>query len=1150
MPTASAQPDSAGRVSSGGGRRASASPPTLAPHAALAGSAALAVLFEALRLATGDGYWLVAAAASAVVALVFAWRRQDDLRFAPVIAIAAAYHLAVVTAHIAAGATADQDTVAFWIYGSELLEGRYPETEYPAGAVLLFGLEALLGDDSTLTPNRLLMVPFQLLCVAGIWGLHTRYSRWLASVLAVWPMSVFYWEYRFDLVPAGLLVLGLLLAYRGRWGWSGAALGVGALVKWSPGVSFVFLVVWLVAGRRWQELRRFAAAFAAVLFVHVPLLIWDAENVLNPYTDQGGRATTNESVWYFPLRVLGLTSGGDDSEWAPTGAPPEVDLVVIAIQASLMLGLLAAAVSVRRSTSRGLAIAALAPAFFLLTNRVFSPQFMLVVAAAVLFACALSARSRAGQLLVAMLLMWAAFANAFVYPFADTVLGLSWTPASGLVYLLALPASALVLRSSMAQRSPASADIAPSDARLPDFGFRDVAAAISAGDRESDPHTPRMPAWTGRALAWATGAVAVVFLVPAIFVAVVLPYRYWDSLAFGSWSRSIAEGRGLWENASVFALSRPVVYVPQGLAWRYLDDGDWVGRLYSVSFGVALLVAVWLLAGWLSGRDAAAPVARSISIGVLLGSAVFAGLLAAGMTDIPVAAGSAATAAVIWKAPNRWLLVAVVVLAAATVLAKASGLIALAGLAAAVFVLNGRRAVPGVIGVVLGVGVALAYDAWQASRIGRSLTDFLSAGNEQYWLDRGAAARWDALARAEWLGASVRLLIVYGLVHGVARAAGARPRIALTAGATGALAWSIFGPLIADGGAPHPFDGSILGLVAWLGVIAAIGAAPFLANDDPIDRRVYIALLVWLGPTAVVWVLSRADEVRHLAPVWPALVLLATAALASVSFALARLRPAAVVVPALAVLLIAVANVPSIDGLGGTGWRGLLDLGRSGWSDRAETENYAWGPFSYVVNLSRENVGASDLVVTSDGRLSYFFPGRVDVRYARTCGELEGSRFFSFLVSGESNVLAQIEGQPLEPLGWIQCKRPPLELVGEQEGVYAAYVVGGPPARVPTAADCRVTSAPGHLIDAVFGSDLGYASASALAARALGVGFEGARIERTGCSTFRVVVTGVPDDPAVQEDFRRQAEGVGFDVVYEPAVRFPEVSGDITAVTP
>lgn len=1149
MPEAAAQTDARGRLRLGGGRPELASLPTFAPHAALAGAAALAVVFEALRIDTGDAYWLVAAAACVAAALVFAWRRQSELRFAPVLAIAAAYHLAVVAAHIAGGVAADQDPVAYGIYGSELLDGRYPETEYPAGAVLLFGLEAFLGGGSALTPNRLLMVPFQLLCVAGVWSLQTRHSRWLATVLAVWPMDVFYWQYRFDLVPAGLLVLGLLLAYRGRWGWSGAALGAGALVKWSPGVSFLFLAVWLVAGRRWQELRRFAAAFVAVLLVHVPLLLWNADHVLNPYVDQGGRATTNESVWYFPLRVLGLTAGGEDREWAPTGAPHEADLVIVAFQATILIGLLAAAVRVRHSPRRGLAVAALAPALFLLTNRVFSPQFMLVVAAAILFACALTARDRAEQLLVGLLVMGAALANAFVYPYADSLLGLSWTPASAVVYLLAFGAFAVVLRSTLAE-SPAAVGEPSRDARLPEFGFRDAAAAITAGDATSDPTIAEVPAWTSRALAWTTGVVVALFVAAAAFAAIVLPYRYWDSLAFGSWSRSIAAGHGLWDNASVFALSRPVVYVPQGLAWRYLGDGDWIGRLYSVAFAIALAVAVWLLAGRLPSRSAAVPVARSLSIGVLLASAVFAGLVAAGMTDVPVAAGSAATAAVLWRAPSRWPLLLVAVLAAATVLAKSTGLVALAGLAAAVLVLNGRRAVPGVVAAALGVGVALAYDAWQASRIDRSLTDFLTAGNEQYWLDRGAAARWDALARAEWLGASVRLLILYGLVHGLARALGARPRIALATAAAAALAWSIVGPLVADGGAPHPFDGSVLGLVGWLAIVAAIGAAPFLARADPIDRRVYVALLVWLAPTAVVWAWSRADEVRHLAPVWPAFVLLAGAALVSVSFALARLRPGAVVVPALAVAVLAVANLTSVDGLGRTGWRGLLDLGWSGWTSRAEVENYAWGPFSYVVDLARENVHDSELVVTSDGRLSYFFPGQVDVRYARTCGELEGARFFSFLSSGESNVLAEREGQPTDPLGWLQCGRPRLELVGEQPGIYAAYVVGAPPARAPALDDCHILEAPGQLTDAVFGANLDYGTASALVERALAVGFAGARLERTGCSTFRVVVTGVPDDQTVQADFRRQAAGVGFDVSYEPAARFPEVAPGIAPVPP
>jgi hypothetical protein len=198
--------------------------------------------------------------------------------------------------------------------------------------------------------------------------------------------------------------------------------------------------------------------------------------------------------------------------------------------------------------------------------------------------------------------------------------------------------------------------------------------------------------------------------------------------------------------------------------------------------------------------------------------------------------------------------------------------------------------------------------------------------------------------------------------------------------------------MVADGGAPHPFDGSVLGLLAWLVLAAAIGMAPFLALGDPVERRVHVALIAWLAPTALVWAWTRADEVRHLAPVWPAFVLLAAAALASVSFALARLRPAAFVVPALAVLLLAVTNLSSVDGLGRSGWRGLLDLGWSGWSDRAAVENYAWGPFSYVVDLARANVADSERVVTSDGRLAYFFPSQLDVEYARTCRELDGAR--------------------------------------------------------------------------------------------------------------------------------------------------------------
>jgi hypothetical protein len=122
-------------------------------------------------------------------------------------------------------------------------------------------------------------------------------------------------------------------------------------------------------------------------------------------------------------------------------------------------------------------------------------------------------------------------------------------------------------------------------------------------------------------------------------------------------------------------------------------------------------------------------------------------------------------------------------------------------------------------------------------------------------------------------------------------------------------------------------------------------------------------------------------------------------------------------------------------------------------------------------------------------------------------------------------------------------------MVGEQPGIYAAFVVGAPPARPPTLADCHIASTPGQLDDAVFGEGLSYADAAALYKRALAVGFTGGiRLERTGCSTFRVVVTGIPETRSVQDDFRKQVESVGLKVDFAPAGRYPEVSADIPAV--
>lgn len=659
-----------------------------------------------------------------------------------------------------------------------------------------------------------------------------------------------------------------------------------------------------------------------------------------------------------------------------------------------------------------------------------------------------------------------------------------------------------------------------------------------------------VPAWMVRALRSATLALAALFLAAGVFVSFALPYRLWDSLAFGTWSRTIADGGALFSNQPALYLQRPLFYVEQGLAWRWIDDGDWLGRLLSLSFAALLAACVWALAGRLSEDRPARDLLPPLALAVLLGCSVVATYAAAGMTDVPVAALVAATALAAWsERPEPGRLALVAALACAAILAKPTGAIVLAGLGAALLVLFGRPALRSGVGIALGTSLALGYAAWQASRLNESLSDFLTAGNDAFWRERGTAARWDAIVRAEWLGAGLRLLVVYGLAHAVLRVANARPTVALGGAAGVALSWSLAGPLVADGELGYPFDGSVPGVVAWLVLAGSMAAAPFGGRDDAVRRRTHAALLVWLAPMALAWGWQRADEVRHLAPAWAPLVLVSAAGLVSLTLALARLRPWAGLAPAAALAVLALATLPSVDGLGREGWRGLLELGWSGWTSRDARENYAYGPFSYELNAARENVGVGERIVSSNGRLSYFFPGRMTFAYPTTCAELAGYRFFSFLASGESLEFAQAAGQPTDPLAWLQCSSPALTLVSEHPGIYAAYVVDDPPARPPAPEECGIASTPGDSLDAVFGDGLTFAAAKDLHARALATGYTGGlKLERTGCSTFRVVVTGIPDDPAVQEDFRRQVVESGFEIGYVAALRYPEVAADVKAV--
>jgi hypothetical protein len=428
------------------------------PYVVLAAAAVVTLALEFFRGVPAGGtspVWPVLEAAVAGGALLYAWYRQNELRFAPTLALAVGFQLAWVVLHLAHGVPSDYDSqVVYSREGGALVHGTYPATVYPPGAVLIFALDYVLGGSHTRVSHAFVMIPFQALLVFALWSLRTRWSAWFAVAVAFWPASAFITEFKFDGVAAALLALGAVCVLRERWVAAGALLGLGAAVKWTPALTVAALGLWLLTTNRGRLAARFAgAAVLAFLLVNLPFLVWSPHDVLEAYRSQGSRGITGESLPYLPLRALGLAHPREI--WSAAVVPAWANPTAIVVQSLVLLLLLGAVVAVRRNPPAALSLAVLCPVAFLVFNRIFSPQFLIVLIAAWFVAGSLLARDRADQLLVAFLALASSVANALVYPTQARF----WTVFSGFLFLFALAATAWVIaRAEILQREVRAGD--------------------------------------------------------------------------------------------------------------------------------------------------------------------------------------------------------------------------------------------------------------------------------------------------------------------------------------------------------------------------------------------------------------------------------------------------------------------------------------------------------------------------------------------------------------------------------------------------------------------------------------------------------------------------------------------------------------------
>jgi hypothetical protein len=425
------------------------------------------VALDALLVAgVARGEWSVAVIAAQAACVVWGmWHSIGrTLTLSGILRIALVVRLAALTTRLLSGEIgSDPDVELFYNYGRATLELGLPVVEYPSGALIPWAILALPASRELFA----LALPLcntvaDLAIVWAIWSISERRSSAsgntaLACFYALSPPLLPFWHGKYDPLPTAFLALGLVAFAHRRMGWSGVALGIGGALKWTPWLAAAALALGMLRSRSSRapaSLWTFAAGgMMAVAATSIPFALIDWDRFLAPYTLQGGRAITGESVWFLAVLITA------PEYWARLPAPwGSVETggtmmgIAIGVQGIILASLILSALRFPSSAWRPAALAALAPAAFLLLNRVFSPQYMVTITAALLIACAIVGQSPRHTRGIVVLLTIAQASNLLIWP--NTV---PWWPLSSAVMFTAALA-ALAWLTVMTVRKERAAD--------------------------------------------------------------------------------------------------------------------------------------------------------------------------------------------------------------------------------------------------------------------------------------------------------------------------------------------------------------------------------------------------------------------------------------------------------------------------------------------------------------------------------------------------------------------------------------------------------------------------------------------------------------------------------------------------------------------
>jgi uncharacterized membrane protein len=265
-------------------------------------------------------------------------------------------------------------------YARGLADGEVPylgqpaahRVEYPVltGAAMWFAAKFVPGPGSGVDRTRwyfdvnaiLFACCFAIAVVAT--ALTHRRRPWDAAIVALSPGVLLAGTINWDLWAVALTAVAMLMWARERVVLAGVLIGLGAAAKFYP--LFLLgplLLLCLRAGRMRDFGRMFAAAAGAWLVVNVPVMLADYQGWKTFYSLSHSRKAGFSSIW-LALDLYGHA--------VPAG---RLNLVAGGLFALLCVGIAVLAFAAPRRP-RLAQLAFLTVAAFLLTNKVYSPQYV------------------------------------------------------------------------------------------------------------------------------------------------------------------------------------------------------------------------------------------------------------------------------------------------------------------------------------------------------------------------------------------------------------------------------------------------------------------------------------------------------------------------------------------------------------------------------------------------------------------------------------------------------------------------------------------------------------------------------------------------------------------------------------------------------